>query len=537
MRPGWILAGVAAVVAASAAVAVLMERGGGEPAETSPAAVANDPAERASGLLEEAARLLDRGAGPEAEQAYSEALAVFREAELPAAAAEAAFGLGRASHLEGQSDDARRWYTDALALYGSAGRAADEARVLAAMGDLERNTFHPQEAARLYRHAREMWRAAPDPKTDRHPLLALESARLLREGEARARAVVNEAAALYGEIRDAEGAGDAQMTLGTLELALGNAAASAVAYRAAQERYIAAGAPNLAADATLRRARAELEQGYNIAVAATLAEASELLAAAGEAPDSHRVLAARGDVARQVGDLETAAHLYAEAATLVRLGEVEAARGNPDAARAAFAEAERMGSLGSANLGLGLLALAAGDAGAAHEHFTRAEHHFAEAGAPLGQGRAVLGLAEAAERLEPGAAVALYERAAVLFAAGESLFGKLLAVNGAAASARSAGDDDRFAELAEQARRLRQGVHAPVAEANRFLGLPATETIDIAVEDLDHHFGLDAAAQEALEASRAANLAEHPDHNREARDLVAAADATLRALLGVAIPR
>ena len=61
MRPGWILAGVAVVVAALAAVAVLTELGGEEPAETGLALVVNGPAERGSRLLEDAARLLDRG--------------------------------------------------------------------------------------------------------------------------------------------------------------------------------------------------------------------------------------------------------------------------------------------------------------------------------------------------------------------------------------------------------------------------------------------------------------------------------------------
>jgi tetratricopeptide (TPR) repeat protein len=410
------------------------------------------------------------------------------------------------------------------------------------MGDLARNTFHPEEAARHYRRARDTWRSVPRPESDPHPLLGLEAVPAMPDGEVRARAVVDEAAQVYGAIGDAAGSGDVQMVLGELELAVGNASAAAAAFRGAREQYGGADLPVLAATAALWQARTEMDRGLNIAADATLEVAEALFAAVGEDQGVGRVLFAQGSLARQLGHMESAASFYREAAAqlasdasaanaLVRLGEVEAWRGDTEAAWEAFQGAGRLAARsGAVRLGLGLMALGEGDPGTAQEHLAAAVDRFAASGDAVQHGRALLGLAEVAALLDPGSAPALYEWAGTLFAAGVSPFGELLAATREAAFAYDSGDATRSVELTKRARQLRRKMRRPVAEANRFLGLPAVEQIEVGEEDLGHHFGPDILAQEALAATRAANLAQHPNHNREARDLVVATDAALLAL-------
>ena len=82
------------------------------------------------------------------------------------------------------SDAARAAFAEALALYGQAGDAADQARVLVAFGDLEKDTFRGAQAKQHYRAAREQWAKVPEPKSDPHVILNMDRAALMQIGRA-----------------------------------------------------------------------------------------------------------------------------------------------------------------------------------------------------------------------------------------------------------------------------------------------------------------------------------------------------------------
>ena len=511
---------------------------------------ARAPVGRGTALLADAEALLNRGDSRGARETFVLASEAFAGQGDRAGVGHATLGLARVHHLAGKGDEARAHYEEALILYRESGSGADEARALMARGDLEADTFQWDAAARFYRAGRQAWARVPPPKSDSHVLLQMDQTPSMPEGEEEARAVLAQAELLLRDVGDAEALADVFRFRGDLEWNLGDPAAARPEYAQAASLYAEAGNREREGFATLRGAECETHLGYNVVAKALLARAEtafdETASAAGEA----LARAARGDLSRLLGELAAARTHYAAAAeslaslghpaeawTLSKLGEVAAHSGDAAAATEAleaaarlFAEAADPAGAASAWLGLGQLAAGAGNNGAAREWLQRAVDLAAEAGELRTEARALLALAAVASRENDATtAQSAVAAAEARFDAAQVPLGAVLAALGRGEVV--VGDAESAAEAYGEAASLLAALDDPVAEANRYLGLPPVSRIDlVSTVDPNQDIGGDEpnpAAIARFEAALADNSAAYPDHNREARALVAEIEARI----------
>ena len=547
--------GVGLALAAIAGTVVLMAADGDAPRDRP--ALAPGPAgpviPRPGGeLIDEGRQLLNRGEDRAAVEALNLALELFRAGDDMAGQAHAHLGLGRAEHFTGQAAAAREHYARAVALYREAGSLADQARALMAMGDLEMDTFQWQAAADFFREGRRVWALTPEPRTDAHVLLKLETVAAMPEGEDAARAVLDQAALIFDNIGDADGVGDVLMHRGGLQKTLGDVHGALSEYTMASIQYRAAGNPTREALASVRAAEFEVLEGHNAEAAMRLDRADTIFALLADPIGQAMADTVRGNLARLLGDFSSARGFYGAAAdlfgdanhagqtnALLKLGQIEAQMGNPAAARAALEAALEIhdeggdpGGNSAAHLFLGRLAAEAGDLAIARQNFLAAAELAGQAGNALGQARAQLELA-ALSALEGDrvAAQRHYDQAEEQFAAAQVLMGAVLVEIGRAGLAQVSADAGAAYRRAEGAL---AALDDPVAEANRFLGLPPISRIFL-VDELDEELGgdePDLGAAARLTAAREANLAAFPAHNLEGRRLVA--DTLARIAAGLA---
>lgn len=503
-------------------------------------------------LIDEGRQLLNRGENRAAVEALNQALELFRAGDDMAGQAHAHLGLGRAEHFTGQAAAARDHYARAVALYREAGSPADHARALMAMGDLEMDTFQWEAAAEFFREGRRVWALTPEPKFDFHVLLKLESVAAMPEGEDAARAVLDQAALIFENIGDADGVGDVFMHRGDLQQNLGDVHGALSEYTMASIQYRAAGNPTREALASVRAAEFEVLEGHNAEAAMRLDQADTIFAVLADTIGQAMADTVRGNLARLLGDFSSARGFYGAAASLfgdanlpghanalLKLGQIEAQMGNAPAAQAALEAALEIhdeggdpGGKSATHLFLGRMAAVAGDLAIARQNFLAAADLAGQAGDTLGQARAHLELAAlSATEGDRVAAQRYYDGAQERFAAAQVLMGAVLVDIGRA-------DLAQVSPAASAAYRRAEGALAalndPVAEANRFLGLPPVSRIFL-VDELDEELGgdePDLGAAARLTAAREANLAAYPDHNLEGRQLVA--DSLMRIAAGLA---
>lgn len=543
--------GLFVFAAAIAAVFVFLDDGGGRNGQRVPAApTAAGPVDSIQLMLVEAERLLNRGKTPAAKDAYGKARAQAKRQNNLLGEAAAAFGLGRLEHFNGQSAAARTAFTEALALYGQANDAGGQARVQVAFGDLEKDTFWGAQAAEHYRAAREQWAELPEPKTDPHVVLNMDRAPTMPVGEARARAVLDQADKIFHNIGDVEAQGDVAMLFGALEWNLGKPGAASAAFQSARMLYAQAGLASKEADAALNTARFEILQGYNIAAAESLAAAAQLWQ--GDAIGMARIAAAQGQLERLQGRTSAAKAALAKAAPAltaadfagaldvqVQLAAVQRAEGDAAAARATLEAAlaqqrRRTDAMGeaTARLELGVLLQLMGEANAAKPHLTAAVDVLRGKSA-LAEARGALALAEiAGVQNDRTVATTMFQRAGDLFADAGAPFGLVLTALSRGDAARAAGVTADAVAAYRQAAEVRAGLGSPLVEASRLLGLPPVGQVHyIAVgEETYDENPPDPAIVRAAQATRAANLAAFPEANAEARTLLKDTDARLAAV-------
>ena len=528
-----------------------------------PAASAGGPAvadERGLALIAEAERLLNRGDQTAAAETLDSALNLFRGQRNLAGQGAVYLGLGRMEHVTGQGDAARANFDRALEIYRRAGSTADVARVLMARGDLEQDTFQWEAAADYYRQGRQAWAAVPEPKSHPHVLLQLENVASMPDGEVAAWAVLDEATLIYENIGDETAIGDIALASAEIFWTTGNTLAAREKYVLAADHFRGVGNNAGAGSAASRAAEIDVRGGYNIAASALLDRAAAAFAEASDPSGRARVLAGRGDLARLVGDLAAAGARYREAAEALgalahpaeadawlKLGQVQAASNNGADAGLALTEAlslytgtaRTQGEI-AARLALGRLAAASGDSIAARGHWTAALELASDTGEFLDEGRALLGLAGLAARAgETGAARDAVADAEARFRAAQVPVGLVLAALERSEIARLAGENQAAAAgIARAAAGEFAALDQPVAEANRFLGLPPVDRIGLSPGKLPDTYndgeGLVAADAAAYAAEREANWAQHPDENFEARKLVAEIEARLTSALSAA---
>ena len=550
-----LLAGAAGFVALALTVSAL------GPAMVAPQAA--DPATRPAvvsssdaglQLLADAEALLNRGDAAGARTTLERALDVFRSERDLAGQGHVYLSLGRIEHFTGQSDAARANFEQGLELYRMSGGTADEARLLMAWGDLERDTFQGEAAAELYRRGRQSWAAAPEPKSDPHVLLQLDTVAAMPEGEAAAWAVLDQATLIFENIGDSVALVDIEMTRAEILRATNLLGSARGAYVAAAASYRALGNHSAAATAALRAAEVDLLGGHNLGAREMLDHAEASLAEESNPAGQALVLLRRGDLARMEGDTAVAGERYRESAEALgslahtaaaeawrKLGKMLAIGGDSAAAGEAFAEALQA-STGAGQAGeeaavrfvLGQLAADSGDGDAARQHWTAALE-LARGGADhRTAGRVQLALAGLAGA-DANAAREAYSEAAAHFRAAAAPMGEVLVAVGLAELARAEGVGAGLAAAVREANDSLAALAEPVAEANRLLGLPPVERIDLILPgEVDS--GEDDARRvyEAYQANREANLAAHPDHNREARNLVSSTLSRIETLLAAA---
>lgn len=510
-------------------------------------------------FLTEAERLLNLGDQEAAERALNQALDWFRDQQDLVGQGHVYLQFGRAAHFTGQSDDARGHFDRALDLFGEAATPADEARVLMARGDLEKDTFQWDAAGDFYRRGRQVWAAVEGPKSDPHPLLALETAATMPDGEAAAWEVLDQAAAILDAVGDNAALADVAVARADLYRITGDTVGARGQYSLASEKYSAAGNIGAAAVSALNAAQLDILAGFNLSAFALLDQADAGFAAVSDDAGRARVHVARGDALRLVGYLPAALGIYryaaaqlaalgdpAEAEARLKFGQVAISFGDSDealpqleAAMGLFADAGQPKGQSSAHLALGHIAAAAGDPATAMEHWAAALDLAQGAGDPLTEGRARLemaGLAGAAG--QPDLAGEHLAAAQSRFRDAGSLLGEILAIL-VQGDVAAAADDPAAAQSAyRQAAAAIAAMADPVAESNRYLGLPAVNVIDLdpatALDDYNDGDDLDPAVINALEAERQANLAAHPDHNFEARTLLAQVEARIEAATATA---
>ena len=548
-----VAAGVGLALAAIAGAVVLMAADGDAPRD--PPALAPGPAgpviPRPGGeLIDEGRQLLNRGENRAAVEALNLALELFRAGDDIAGQAHAHLGLGRAEHFTGQGAAARDHYARAVAFYREAGSLADQAKALMAMGDLELDTFQWEAAADFFREGRRVWALTPEPKFDSHVLLKLESVAAMPEGEDAARAVLDQAALIFENIGDADGVGDVFMHRGDLQKNLGDVHGALSEYTMASIQYRAAGNPTREALASVRAAEFEVLEGHNAEAATRLDRADTIFALLADPISQAMADTVRGNLARLLGDFAGARGFYGAAAdlfgdanhpghtnALLKLGQIEAQMGNTAAARTALEAGLEIHAGGgdpsgksATHLFLGRLAAVAGDLAIAGQNFLAAADLAGQAGDTLARAHLELAALSATEG-DRVAAQRYYDGAQERFAAAQVLMGAVLVDIGRA-------DLAQVSAAASAAYRRAEGALAaledPVAEANRFLGLPPVSRIFL-VDELDEELGgdePDLGVAARLTAAREANLAAFPDHNLEGRQLVA--DTLARIAAGLA---
>lgn len=509
----------------------------------------------AAELIAMAEAQLNRGDTRAAAQSYAEALAIYRDRENVAGQASVAFGLGRMEHFTGQSDGARAKYSQALDLYRQGEDALGQARVLVAMGDLEKDTFQWDEAAGFYRRARDVWATAPDPKSDSHVLLSMATAPDMPAGERQAWSALEQAELIYETIGDRQGLGDVRMLAGALSWNLGNLPVARQHFAEALALFRDSGL-SLQANATLEVARSDLHLGFNLNSAELVGEALDLFSQANDPAGLARARALKGDIERLQGRLDAARNEYAAAVaalgslshrdqpgTLLKLAQMEMGLGNPEAASAALESAIKLyrdisdpNGEASATLDLGAIHAQEGDADAA-TLILSAINLFESVGDALGQAHGHLHLAGLGGTDDPESARAEFAKASNLFERAESPFGQMLAELGVASLEQHMGIRPEAQAHHGRAAALFAGMEDPLAEANRYLGLPPVSTLFAArgLSDIQYNDGIAVAGPLAIAeaaANERANLERFPDHNLEGRALLAATEARLMEIGG-----
>jgi len=543
-------------LAAALMIIAIITAGGAPPSTQSalvqqtPGAPGEDPGPGLA-LIDAARQMLNRGENAAATQALNQALDLFGEDNNLAGKGRALLELGRVDHYAGQAAAARDHYARALAVYQEAESLEGQARAFVAMGDLEKDTFQWDAATEFFRQARGLWALVPDPKSDPHVLLKLESVASTPQGLDAALAVLDQASLIFENLGDDDGLGDVSMLRGDLCGVLGDVLGAAANYARAAFLYQEAENQQREATARVRGAGFHVMLGHNAEAQELLDRADSNFSAVSDEVGLTLVLASRGDLARLVGDLPSAASFYAaaasgfeaightgEAASLLKLGQVEAFVGNVDAARAALEAAgilygDEPGGLSAAHLALGRLAATVGDPNSGLEYARSAADIAGQAGDALGEGRALVLFADLAVIAgDVGAARKAYDDAEVLFAAANVPMGAVLVVMG---RGDLAGDTGETASVYRQAAETLALIEEPVAEANRFIGLPPVSRIDL-VSKLGANQDVggdepDPAAIAQFAAAREENLAAHPDHNVEGRSFLTEIDArTFRVL-------
>lgn len=505
-------------------------------AETLPGGGAgNNDRNEGAALIAEAEALTNRGDTREAAQSYAKALAIFRAQQDLVGEASVAFGLGRIEHFMGQSDTARAKYSQALELYSKAGDALGQSRVLVAMGDLEKDTFHWNEAVEYYRQAREAWAAAPEPKADPHVLLRMAAAPAMPGGERQAWSDLEQALLIYETIGDDKGLGDVQMLFGVLNWNLGDVRVARQHFAEALALFRESAGPTDQANATLEMARSDLYLGFNLNSVELIAQALALFTQAENQEGIAKAGVVQGDIERLQGRMAAARDRYAAAAVALEilghidqpaalqklaqveiiLGDWEAARVTLEAAIGLYQTVSDIGGEAAATLELGGLRGFA-------DLIERAIGLFEGVGDSGGEGRAHLELAGVGAEQDPEAARSAYATAARLFEKAALPIGQVLAELGLADLESKSENDEVARTHFGRAQEILAAMEDPLAEANRFLGLPPVSTLFAARGLADHQYNDGVAAAGPLEIAEAeanerANLAQFPDHNSEGR--------------------
>jgi tetratricopeptide (TPR) repeat protein len=499
----------------------------------------------ADALMLQAEAELNSGNAASARRSYDQALTLYTEAGDILGAGDVAFGLARLEHFTGQSESARGRFSEAQALYREGRAARQEAVLLAAWGDLEKDTFNWERAREHYRAALALWEQVA-PKANEHVLLGLEQLPEFPAGEETARSDLAQARLLYYKVGDPVGLGDVYRIEGRLEFNLGNYEISLAQFAEAVIAYRGAGTAGLEAEALYWVARTELIFGHNVATSDALEKAEALFKNVGSQEGLARSTLLRGDLERIQGRVSLALQNYSAAAEQLRelfheleaeswlkSGQMERERGASAAARNSFENALRLfgesddgAGTAEALLSLGLMDYEAGDSTAARQHLARAVESFGGLDHPSARARALVGLG----RVEmgagnPSAARQAFSSAAETLEGALQPFGVALARLALGDLEQSQGDPAAAGLAYAGARRAFDSLDQPVAQANRYLGQPAIERIDLVGVARSQDYQLEAPAEpdERLvehELRREKNWNSFLNQNFEARRLV-----------------
>lgn len=511
--------------------------------------------EMAEALLVRAEEELNRGDTRAAFDSYDRARSQYRQMGDILGEAGVAFGLGRLEHFTGQSDKARANYSEAASLFEQGGSALGQAQVFAALGDLEKDTFNWDAARQHYRDARIQWARAPEPKSDPHVLLGIEDLAAMPDGETNARNHLEQAQKLYFQVDDTIGKGDIAAITGALELNLGNYDAARANFADARAVYRGTDARGKEAEANLSLAISELHRGYNLDVESALEFAEILFEQADDPAGAPRIAIVRGRLQMMLGRWEAARDLFAQAASdlkalshkeepaaLIGVASAEVQLDNIEAATVAFDAANdlyrRFGNdAGEAQalLGLANLATESGQPRVATERLLRAGTLFAQAGETENGARTLVTFGSVLSQIsDVDGALQMFREAAPMFERQGAPAGQILAALGTGDVHREIGRDADAAAAYRQANAWFVELEFPVAEANRYLGLPAVEAIGIRFlgddEDPYDMAGASAPDPETVidyDLLNAENLAQFPNQNAPARALVADIQARL----------
>ena len=508
--------------------------------------------ELAQALTTRAQQETTRGDTRAAQASYERARALYRAEKDILGEANVALGLGQMEHLSGQSEKARANYSEAVALFKQGGSAVNQARTLAALGDLEKDTFHGPAAAEFYRQAREVWSRTPEPKSDPHVLLNIDRAPSMPNGEAKARATLDQARKIYDQIGDKLGVGDVAMLSGALELNLNRPEVAIGRFNDARVLFAAAHDQRREGEALLQIAALTLRQGLNRDTRDLLTLAQGAFKAVTDEAGTARTNVLIGDLERMQGNMKAAQAAYlagatglktvstlAEAEAEVKLAQVALFNNDTEAAKAAvtsaatiFRRANNKTGEAAAWLTSGLVSLKAGNVEPAKSDLNSAVQLFEQIKESLGHARAVVALSAAeiaAKRTEQGR---IYARdAAAEYEAAKSTLGQAVALLGMGDAERANGNREGAVNAYKQAATVAGAIPGGrVAEANRILGLPALEQITVrAAQGADMYTETErvGAPVVADPLKVAANLTEFPAQNAEARALLAELDRRL----------
>jgi tetratricopeptide (TPR) repeat protein len=505
--------------------------------------------ELAEALMIRAEQELNSGDTRVARESYEKARSKFRQMGDVLGEASVAFGLGRLEHFTGQSDKARANYAEAASLFLQGGSAIGQARVFAAMGDLEKDTFNWDAARDNYRQARNQWDRAPTPKSDPHVLLGLEDLAAMPDGEAQARAQLEQAQLLYFQADDGVGKGDIAQILGDMEFNLGNLEAARSKYSDARATYQGTDARDKEAEANMSLAFIELHRGNNLEVSKALDFAAALFDQAENPAGGPRVEIRRGRMELMVGNLTSARNLFAQAAidlkalsdkqepdAVLALADALAMLGDFEGATVAYRGANelyhRFGfdyGEARASYGLGRMALANGLPRAATEHLLSARQLFAGVGDTVAAARTLATFGNVLTLInDDEGALQIFRESVPMFELEAVPVGLVIAALGTGDLSRGIDKTAEAIESYTQAFDLFAAMKFPVTEANRYLGLPAIESIGVRLleDDGDPYQmagEIDVENPEEIvshEQMIADNLAAFPNQNAAARTLI-----------------